>query len=95
MNLKRQLKLYLEKYELSPSQLSKRSGVSKQVLSLWLSGGNPKNIEQVKKVAESLHTSVDHLCFGTGLEPLKDFESITQSEWLGGIFEIKFRRLNR
>src|SRR3989338_10735419 len=71
MNLKSQLKLYLELRGMTAAEVSRKSGVSKQVLSLWLTGSSPKNIEQVKKVAAVLGTSVDHLCFGEG----KDVES--------------------
>jgi transcriptional regulator with XRE-family HTH domain len=96
INLKKQLKLYLETEDLSAAKLAKRSGVSKQVLSLWLSGGSPKNIEQVKKVAQVFGISVDHLCFGDGIADRRaTFESAPEGEWLGGIFEVKFRRLKR
>src|SRR5207302_470876 len=66
MNIKNQLRLYLEIREMSAAELSRKSGVSKQVLSLWLSGSEPKKISQVKSVAEVLGTSCDHLCFGSG-----------------------------
>jgi transcriptional regulator with XRE-family HTH domain len=94
MNLKRQLKLYLDQKELSATQLSKKSGISKQVLSLWMSGGSPRNIEHVKKVAEVLGTNVDHLCFGDGIETKQThFNAITEDEWFSGQFEIKIRKI--
>jgi transcriptional regulator with XRE-family HTH domain len=97
MNLQNQLKLYLEIEDLTAAQLSKKSGVSKQVLSLWLKGASPKNVEQVKSVAEILKTTVDNLCFGSGKEPKKksDFDSISDDEWLSGAFEIKIRRIKK
>lgn len=95
MNLKNQLKFYLQKDDLTAAQLSKKSGVSKQVLSLWLKGASPKNVQQVKMVAEILKTSVDNLCFGDGKEPKKksEFDSMSEDEWFSGQFEIKIRRL--
>jgi len=94
MNLKSQLKLYLDQREMSATQLSKKSGISKQVLSLWMSGGSPRNIEHVKKVAEALGTSVDHLCFGDGIETKqKHFNEISEDEWFSGAFEIKIRKI--
>lgn len=97
MNLKNQLKFYLQNDDLTASQLSKKSGVSKQVLSLWLNGASPKNVQQVKMVAEILKTSVDNLCFGVGKESEKksDFESMSDDEWFSGQFEIKIRRIKK
>lgn len=97
MNLQNQLKLYLDIEDLTAAQLSKKSGVSKQVISLWLKGASPKNIEQVKSVAEVLKTNVDHLCFGDGKEAKKksEFESLTEDEWFSGQFEIKIRRIKK
>ena len=99
MNLKSQLKLYLDEKNISANQLAKLSGVSKQVLSLWMSGASPKKLDQVKCVADCLGTSIDHLCFGKGIE--KSFkngsaaDSFPEDEWLSGQFEIKVRRLKK
>lgn len=96
MNLKNQLKHYLSQKDISSAQLSKKSGVSKQVISLWLSGGKPRNVEQIKKVAEVLSTTVDNLCFGIGSESKRSsFADITEDEWFSGAFEIKVRRIKR
>ena len=95
MNLKNQLKLYMQQNDLTASKLASRSGVSKQVLSLWLSGGSPRKIEQVKKVADYFATSVDHLCFGVGMEKAQTInQTIPDDEWLSGVFEIKVRRVS-
>lgn len=96
MNLKNQLRLYLELEDMTAARLSKKSGVSKQVISLWLKGSSPKNVEQIKSVAQVLRTSVDHLCFGNGEEKKStNFESISDDEWLSGAFEIKIRRIKK
>lgn len=101
VNLKNQLKLYLEKRDMTAAQLAKRSGISKQVLSLWLNGGSPRKVEQIKSVADVLGTTVDHLCFGTGFQGSKsattpdDFDYLPTDEWLSGLFEIKIRRVKK
>lgn len=96
MRLKQQLQFYLDRKEVSAAQLSKQSGVSKQVLSLWLSGGKPRNVEQVKKVAEVLGTTVDHLCFGEGAEQSpKGLDEAFEGDWLSGIFEVRVRRVHK
>ena len=66
MNLKKQLRFYLHLNEMSASQLAKKSGVPKQSLSGWLSGNTPRDVRQIKRVADVFCTSVDNLLFGDG-----------------------------
>jgi transcriptional regulator with XRE-family HTH domain len=94
MNLKNQLRLYMDRNELSATQLAKRSGVSKQVISLWLSGGSPRKLEQVKQVAAVLGTTIDNLCYGNAIEENKNgFTQIPDDDWISGVFEIKLRKI--
>lgn len=100
MTLKHQLKLLLEYHELSAAELSRKSGVSSQVLSLWLRGGDPKKLSQVKSVADVFGVSVDHLCFGHGLEreaqKLTELDALLEEDrWIGGLFEVRFRRVKK
>lgn len=96
MNLKSQLKFYLDHKGITAVQLSKATGVSKQVISLWLGGGSPRKLDQIKKVSDYFGISIDHICFGKGLVKINDknnLESIPENEWVGGVFEVKFRRV--
>lgn len=99
MNLKNQLKNYLDHFDMTAAQLSRKSGVSQQVLSTWLRGGDPKKMTQVKKVADSLNTSVDNLCFGSGISRGQNeeggFQSLMNDEWVSGVFEVKIRRVKK
>lgn len=95
MNLDKQLKFYLEKTGMNASELARKSGVSRQSLSDWLGGRSPRNLFQIKKIADCLNTTIDNLCFGT-----KDAQSTTThlsellgEEWLSGVFEIRLRRV--
>lgn len=83
--LKTQLKALLERHTLTAAELARRSGVPKQVLSLWLAGAEPRKLSQLKKVAEVLSVSVDELCFGRSSPPDPD--------WIEGTFVGKIRRL--
>jgi len=95
MTLKKQLELYIEHRGTTAAKLAAKAGVSKQVLSLWLGGGSPRKIEQVKAVADVLGVSVDHLCFGSGIELGQggSKDSFPDDEWMSGKFEIKVRRI--
>lgn len=99
MNLKNQLKFFMDHYELSATQVAKKSGVSKQVLSLWLSGGSPRKIDQVKKVADIFKTSLDNLLYGEGLSEkesgINTIDAILGDDWVGGLFEIRIRKVKR
>jgi transcriptional regulator with XRE-family HTH domain len=99
MNLKKQLKYYLEKNEFTASQLARKSGVPKQSLSGWLAGSNPRDVKQVKRVADTLNTSLDNLLFGEGPEPntqkAVDLGALVGDEWFSGVFEMKIRRVRK
>lgn len=97
MNLKKQLRFYLDLHELSAAQLARKSNVPKQSLSGWLAGSNPRDVRQVKKVADALGITLDNLMFGSGTDESSqrnaDLSSLLGDEWIGGVFEVKFRRV--
>jgi transcriptional regulator with XRE-family HTH domain len=95
MNLKKQIKLYLDEKSITASELARNSGVPKQSISDWLAGSNPRDIRQVKKVADVFNVSVDHLVFGDG--PIRNddlhLQTIKIDDWVEGVFEVKFRKM--
>lgn len=99
MNLKRQLRFYLEVRGMTAAELARRSGVSKQVLSSWLAGSEPKKIGQVKKVCSTLGVSLDHLVYGDGHEEenqrVTELDALLGDDWVSGVFEVRFRRIKK
>lgn len=99
MNLKRQLRYYLEKRDLTAAQLARKAEVPKQSMSGWLSGNNPRDVRQVKRVADALGISLDNLLFGNGEDAATskgtDLGSLLGDEWLSGTFEMKIRRVKK
>jgi transcriptional regulator with XRE-family HTH domain len=99
MNLKKQLRLYLEYKDMTASQLAKKSTVPKQSLSDWLAGSNPRDVRQIKRVADVLGISIDHLMFGEGIEKKvgksSELNDLLSDEWVSGQFEIKIRRIKK
>lgn len=86
----------MESHGITAAELSRRTGISKQVLSLWLGGSEPRHIEQVQKVAKIFEVSIEELCFGSPLKESEDILSaLTGDGWATGTFEIKFRRLKK
>jgi transcriptional regulator with XRE-family HTH domain len=64
MRLKQQLEHLLDKSNMNASQLSRKANVPRQTLSNWLMGQAPKNISQVKRVADLFNVTLDHLIYG-------------------------------
>lgn len=98
MNLKEQLRLYIECNGLNASVLARKSGVPNATISDWLSGRKPRNIDQVKKVADTLNVPLEHLLYGSGIKKIEsdlDLESLLGDGWIGGLFEIKLRRVKK
>lgn len=64
MNFKNELLYYLRLHQITASELSRRSGVSKQSISDWLAGVQPRSFSQVKKIADTFGVSIEALVFG-------------------------------
>ena len=64
MHLDKQLKALLKEYGINTLKLSKLSGAPNSTFSDWLGGSSPKNISQVKIIADYFSVSIDFLCFG-------------------------------
>jgi transcriptional regulator with XRE-family HTH domain len=99
MNLKNQLRHYLDAREISATQLAKKARVPKQSLSGWLSGSNPRDIRQIKRVADALEVSLDNLMFGFGndkeSQKTTELDALLGDSWVSGIFEVRFRRIKK
>lgn len=98
MNLKKQLRYYLDRTEMSATLLAKKSSIPKQSLAGWLAGSNPRDVRQVKRVADVLGVSLDHLLFGDGEEKKpesNEFESLLDGNWVGGLFEVRIRKVKK
>ena len=88
VQLKTQLRALLERHNLTAAELARRSGVPKQVLSLWLAGVEPRKLSHLKRVAQALGVSVDELCFGLSHNP-----SVESADWIEGTFIGRIRRI--
>ena len=64
MQFKGNLKRLLFQNDLTASQLSRATKVPQATLSGWINGVPPKNLTQLKKVANYFSVSIDELIFG-------------------------------
>ena len=68
--LRQNLMTLLKERGMTASQLSRKTGVAKQVLSDWMSGVQPRKIEQLYLVAKELGVSIEAICFTKSEEEL-------------------------
>lgn len=94
MELKHILKELCNQSGIPISTISKRTGVPQQTIHNWLTGIEPKNISQVKKVADFFKVSVDYLCFGIKTKKVDDITDFKE-EINAGVFEVVLRRIRR
>lgn len=68
---------------ISSGKDSVKTGIPRQTIDNWMNGIEPKNISQVKKIADKLGVSVDKLCFDD--VPEKESEDVA-------VYEVAFLR---
>lgn len=94
MNLSSNLKILMDDSGISLVDLAKKTKVPKQTIHNWLSGADPKNIDQVKSVAEFFHLSIEELVYGAKKKTsngIKEYEE----EINAGVFEVVLRRIRK
>lgn len=82
--LRQNLMALLKERGMTASQLSRKTGVAKQVLSDWMSGVQPRKIEQLYLVAKELGVSIETLCFTKSDEDLLAIISRSSKQGVGG-----------
>lgn len=104
--LRHNLAAVLRARSMTAAELSRKTGVAKQVLSDWMAGVQPRKLEQLYVVAKTLGVSMDELCFG---DPGKSVPSSLVDQRVGtvvlpsggagpeeikGRFEVYLRRIS-
>jgi len=95
VELKTILRKIIKEKGLTVVAVSRASKVPVQTLHGWLQGSDPKNIRQLKSVADFLGVDLDYLCFG--IRPKSEADKIErfEDEINAGIFEVVLRRVKR
>ncbi len=97
MKFKENLKLYLARKNVTAAELSRATGISKTTISSWTAGAPPKNLDQVKRVADFFEISVDELVFNSFGKIPQATSVIEQhrEEINAGVFEVILRPIKK
>ncbi len=94
MELRTNLKKILKAKDLTMAQLARATKVPKTTLANWMAGTPPKNLDQLKAVADYLEISIDELCYSvkpTASEK-PSLRQVVEDEVLAGVYEVVLRR---
>ena len=101
VKIKAILKKLLQERDMTSAQLARACKVPPQTINNWLSGQNPRNLEQIKVVADNFGVTIDYLAFGTDIkksclsknnnEPIEEY----RDEINAGTFEVVLRRVRK
>jgi transcriptional regulator with XRE-family HTH domain len=91
MILNQQLKLLLNNKDITVAQLSRATAVPAKTIYHWLHGQSPRNLVQVKKIADYFGVTLDYLLFGQ-LAPVAGIDTL-KNDILAGVFEVVLRKV--
>lgn len=95
MKISKQLEKLLSDNAINVSQLARDVGISSKTIHNWTTGQKPRDIDQVKLVADYFGISIDELCFGSSKKINKvNFEE-HQSEINAGVYEVILRKVKK
>lgn len=102
--LRHNLTAILSHRGMTAAELSRKTGVAKQVLSDWMAGVQPRKLEHLYSVALTLGVSIDSLCFACSTEELlrsiaspvspQTPSTANDVQELRGRYEVMFRRIS-
>jgi transcriptional regulator with XRE-family HTH domain len=97
LELHKNLKSLLEKRGMTAIELSRLTKVPKSTIQNWLSGLEPRNLLQLKRVADYFDVTVDLLLYGSKKEKIRDRSAISEfaDEINAGTFEVVLRRIKK
>jgi len=93
MKLKSQLSALIKQKGVTITTLAKTTKIPAQTIHNWIAGSKPRDLDQVKRVADYFEVSLDFLAYGIQLE--QNIESKIEKhkdEINAGVFEVVLRR---
>lgn len=94
MKFPAQLRQLLKQHDMTVSQLGRAVKISPKTIYSWLNGQSPRNISQVKSLANYFSISLDELLFGEVPKTKVTFEDY-RDEINAGTFVVILRRTRK
>ena len=90
-----QLKSLIKSKSISVTGLSKQTGIPAKTLYSWLQNQSPRNLNQLKSVADYFGVKLEFLLFNElPIKELNNFEDYTE-EINAGTFEVILRKIKK
>ena len=93
MKLSSTLKNLIKTHGIAVTALARSTGVPTQTIHNWLSGAKPRDVDQLKLVADHFGVSLDYLLYETKSEK-KNFSDFSD-DINAGIFEVILRKVKK
>jgi len=94
IKIKTILKKLLHEHDITAAQLGRACKIPPQTINNWLSGQEPRSLNQIKAVADHFNVSVDYLVYGKEEKKKEPIEELRE-EINAGIFEVVLRRVKK
>ena len=92
MILHKQLKSLITKNDTTVAQLARATKISSKTIYQWLHGQKPRDLNQVRRVADHFSVTIDYLAFGIVNNKTKSEFSDYADEINAGVFEVILRK---
>lgn len=93
-SLRSNLKKLLYEKDMTVAQLSRATKIPPQTLNNWLSGQEPRKVDQLKVVSNYFKISLDELLFGESkilASPITEYSD----EINAGVYEVVLRKIKK
>ncbi|KHD88154.1 MAG: hypothetical protein OM95_10295 [Bdellovibrio sp. ArHS] len=92
MSLTQSLRRILDDRKITVAQLARQSGVPAKTIYHWLAGQQPRKIEHLFRICDTLHLTMEELYGRTKKDPPLHLSSARLNEQINaGIFEVILR----
>ncbi len=95
MILHKQLKSLITQHDTTVAQLARATQISSKTIYQWMNGQKPRDLNQVRRVADHFSVTIDYLVFGIVYNKTQTEFKEYADEINAGVFEVILRKKDR